>query len=321
MKKIILSLFVLLPMFLNAAIRTDVTITDLNNNALTQNIERNLSALISELNSAWEEKRNPNWKQCRQWADERTCNSLSMLWENSPFRCSEEEIVEIGMSSYGGEFEVRNLPFIFSSAGRDDYHEAAVTFNNRGVVTSFHMMISTNLYRKVIEAGEDVRDLRQRQMILQNVEEFRTAYEKEDIQYLERIFSEDALIITGKVIKIAPTKENNFKSTKIQYSKQDKKTYLKNLKAVFAANQRIRVNFSDVKVERHPIEEDFYGVTLHQGYSSDRYSDEGYLFLLWDFRDQDNPMIHVRTWQPDTNPFTKQKIKEEDIFSLADCDL
>ena len=52
MKKIILSLFVLLPMFLNAAIRTDVTITDLNNNALTQNIERNLSALISELNSA-----------------------------------------------------------------------------------------------------------------------------------------------------------------------------------------------------------------------------------------------------------------------------
>ena len=314
-------MLVALPVCVMAANKTSVTITDLNNNVLTQNIERNLSALITELNSAWEESRNPNWKQCRQWADDRTCNSLSMLWENSIFRCTEEEVVEIGMQSYGGEYEVRNIPFIFTSDGRDEYHEAAVTFNNRGLVTSFRMMISTTLYRKVIEQGEDVRDYRQRNMILKYTEDFRTAYEQHDLDFMNKIFSEDALIITGKVIKVAPTKENNFQSTKVQYSKQDKKTYLKNLKAVFAANKRIKVSFDKIKVERHPIEEDFYGVTLHQGYSSDRYSDEGWLFLLWDFRDQDNPMIHVRTWQPDTNPFTKQKIKEEDIFSLADCDL
>ena len=177
------------------------------------------------------------------------------------------------------------------------------------------------MYRRVIEQGEEVTDFRHRQMILDYTEQFRTAYNTKDIGFLNQIFSEDALIITGKVIKVAPTKENNFQSTKIKYSKQDKQTYLKNLKAVFAANKRINVRFDDIKVERHAIEEDFYGVTLHQGYSSDRYSDEGYLFLLWDFRDPDNPMIHVRTWQPDTNPFTKQKIKEEDIFSLADCDL
>ena len=244
MKKIILSLLVLLPMCLNSANKTSVTITDLNNNTLTQNIERNLSSLITELNNAWEANRNPNWKQCRQWADERTCNSLSMLWENSPFRCSEEEVVEIGMSSYGGEYEVRNLPFIFSSAGRDDYHEAAVTFNNRGIVTSFHMMISNNLYRKVIESGEDVTDFRHRQMILGYTEQFRTAYETEDLNFLNQIFSEDALIITGKVIKVAPTRENNFQSTKIQYSKQDKQTYLKNLKKVFDANEHINVTFS-----------------------------------------------------------------------------
>ena len=28
------------------------------------------------------------------------------------------------------------------------------------------------------------------------------------------------------------------------------------------------------------------------------YSDEGYLFLVWDFSDEENPKIHVRTWQP-----------------------
>ena len=28
------------------------------------------------------------------------------------------------------------------------------------------------------------------------------------------------------------------------------------------------------------------------------YSDDGYLFMLWDFRDDSMPQIHVRTWQP-----------------------
>ncbi len=41
-----------------------------------------------------------------------------------------------------------------------------------------------------------------------------------------------------------------------------------------------------------------YGVTLRQKYSCDQYSDDGYLFLLWDFRDASMPLIHVRTWQP-----------------------
>jgi hypothetical protein len=41
-----------------------------------------------------------------------------------------------------------------------------------------------------------------------------------------------------------------------------------------------------------------YGVTLRQQYKSDRYYDDGYLFLLWDFRNKSMPLIHVRTWQP-----------------------
>ena len=75
---------------------------------------------------------------------------------------------------------------------------------------------------------------------------------------------------------------------------------------------------------RHPGHKDFYGVTLHQGYSSDRYHDDGYLFLLWDFRNEDCPQIHVRTWQPDSyNPDGKgnRRIPKDEIFSLSDFDI
>ena len=39
-------------------------------------------------------------------------------------------------------------------------------------------------------------------------------------------------------------------------------------------------------------------MSLRQRYKSDRYADDGYLFLLWDFRNPSMPLIHVRTWQP-----------------------
>jgi hypothetical protein len=36
---------------------------------------------------------------------------------------------------------------------------------------------------------------------------------------------------------------------------------------------------------------------MRQSYASTTYADEGYLFLLIDFRETD-PLIYVRAWQP-----------------------
>ena len=59
-----------------------------------------------------------------------------------------------------------------------------------------------------------------------------------------------------------------------------------------------------------------YGVTLRQRYSSDRYSDDGYLFLLWDFTDKSMPVIHVRTWQP-----ASTVADGADVISIQDFNL
>lgn len=49
-------------------------------------------------------------------------------------------------------------------------------------------------------------------------------------------------------------------------------------------NKSVDVKFSDFRIMRHPTKDGIYGVSLRQRYKSDRYADDGWLFLLWDFR-------------------------------------
>ena len=74
--------------------------------------------------------------------------------------------------------------------------------------------------------------------------------------------------------------------------------------------------YSDFRILRHPTMDGIYGVTLRQRYSSDRYSDDGYLFLLWDFRDRSMPVIHVRTWQPASSVADGSEIISIQDFNL-----
>lgn len=175
--------------------------------------------------------------------------------------------------------------------------------------------------RKIIAAGLSEDDARNRQMILNYVEHFRTAYTTKDIDFLRQLFSEEALIIVGKVVKETARHPLHLMSRpQIEYNIRSKKSYLTRLQAVFDANREIEVSFEDFNIMRHPTREGFYGVSLKQGYRSDLYSDEGHLFLLWDFRDKQAPLIHVRTWQPsmlsDGVP-----LPAEDIFNLGNFNL
>ena len=327
-KRTILFLFVVFVSLAASAQKqyvTSFTITDLNNSRLESSIEATMTALVSEINQAHAEKRTPRLQSIN--ATEQTKESISMMWENSPFRCLEPEIVESASKMYSSnEYEIRNIPFTFTDFEDDDqYHEAAVTFNSSGVITSFHMVISQNLYSKVMKSNNTVKDLRRRQMILDYVEQFRTAYNTKDLNFLNQIFSDDALIITGTVITVKHAE--GFSSQKIRYNKQNKEQYLKNLRGVFARNAYIKVDFDEIEVMRHPVNPNFYGVTLKQWWTTGRkrgeggvgYHDEGYVFLLWDFSNENAPQIHVRTWQPEM--LNGKPLPKEDKFGLGDFDI
>lgn len=328
MKRIYIILLLLISIIsLKAGNPVKVTISDgINNTAIKEKIENTISRILTEANYAQEAKRQMNYS--RLGIPSEVQSSIAALWDNSPFVCIDNEIVEHCITT-GSGYQVRNIPLLLKPlnssdiAEDEDYQEAVVSFDKNGNITSFYLSISMHLYMNVVKSNRDITDLRRRQLILDYVEQFRTSYNQKDINFLEAVFSEDALIITGRVIK----RKNNDGirlPDQVIYKKQGKKQYINNLKNAFSKNKSIRVTFDEIEVVRHPVNKDFYGVTLHQGWTSDNYHDDGYLFLLWDFRDENHPQIHVRTWQPDAydkDGKGTQKIPKSEIFSLSDFDI
>lgn len=295
-------------------------LSGLENATLKGKVENKMNTLLNEINDAEASGRNLDF--AKLGLDQHTSQSMSMLWENSPFKVADERVDEnVIMTSDG--FQIRNIPLMMKPDtdrpfNEDDYQEAVVSFDRQGNIKSFYLTLSLNLYMNVINENLELTDLRRRQMILDYVERFRTAYNQKDIAFLDQVFSDDALIITGRVVK--QKRQDGFAlPDRIEYNKQSKQQYISRLSNVFRNNRRINVTFDEIKVMRHPANVDFYGVTLHQGYTSDRYHDDGYLFLLWDFQNENAPQIHVRTWQPDK--INGKKLPEDEVFNLSDFDI
>ena len=312
---------IFLLMFVAQNIMADVTvqIDGIDNATVKAKMERTMSAFLTEVNNAQSSKRALNFGG--MGLSTNVQSSVSMLWENSPFECTDEEIMEHCIQT-GSGYQVRNIPLIMrptdSSFNEDEYQEAVFSFDLSGNLESFYLTLSMNLYMNVIKSNKSVTDLRRRQLILDYVEHFRTSYNQKDKEFLEAVFSDDALIITGKVIP-QRVRDNIQLPARVEYTRQTKRQYMTKLSQIFAANKHIKVTFDEIRVVMHPTKSEWYGVTLHQGWTSDRYHDDGWLFLLWDFSNEDHPTIHVRTWQPDK--IEGKKLPDEEIFSLDDFNI
>lgn len=169
---------------------------------------------------------------------------------------------------------------------------------------------------KIMQGKLAETDARRRHTILNYCEHFRTAYTTKDIDFLRQVFSDKALIIVGNVVKPIANDGKCQAESRVTFAIHSKRDYLARLSKVFAANQKIDVRFSGFRILRHPTMDGIYGVTLRQQYKSDRYSDDGYLFLLWDFRDKSMPLIHVRTWQPAATVHSG-----DDVINIQDFNL
>lgn len=176
-----------------------------------------------------------------------------------------------------------------------------MNYDAQGRITDLCFAISTSQYKQIMRQNLEVTDLRRRSLVIDFVEQFRTAYNRKDMSFLENVFSDDALIITGKVVKrVAYDKGKTTpdQQADVVLTSQTKKEYLTKLAGVFKRTARINVVFEDVKVAKQHNNDNIYGVKLIQHWNADTYSDKGYLFLLWDFKDEAQPQIHVRAWQP-----------------------
>ena len=200
--------------------------------------------------------------------------------------------------------------------GEDEYQEAVISFDKDGNVEKFYLSISMNLYKAIIPSNIGITDLHRRQVILDYIERLRTAYNQKDIHFIEDVFRQGFISITSKV---EIYKKDGLDSTKILYNKQTIEQYLQNLRRVFERNNYLKVVFDEIEVVRHPLNPNYCGVTLKIEWVSNLYHDEGYLFQIWDFTDNNSPQIQVTTWQPDK--IDGKPLPKDEVFSLRNIDI
>lgn len=303
-----------------AAVEVEI-IDGIDNASVKSRIETNASRFFNETNEAYSQNRALNLPGIVKDSGQA---SIEMLWENVHFRTEDEYIGESLLSSSDG-YQIRNIPLELKpqeASSPTEYKEAVLNFDKAGNITDVYFSIDNNTYKQLMEKGIQLNDMEKRLEILDYVERFRTSYNTKDLKFLNQVFSDDALIITGKVV--TPKKNMDGMSISfpsVTYTKQGKQEYLANLARVFKNNRYINVNFDDVTIKRHGANPNIYGVRVVQHYTSSSYSDEGYVFMVWDFTNPEAPQIHVRTWQPmylDKNK--TQPLPENEIFDLNSID-
>lgn len=135
------------------------------------------------------------------------------------------------------------------------------------------------------------------------VEDYQTAYALQRRDYLEQIYSDNALVVIGTVLKTTKKTDNLLmkEEVRIKYDTLSKSQYMARLDRVFDNNEFVNLHFTNTNFNTVSGKKNVIGVQLRQEYFSSNYSDVGYLFLMVDLRDK-LPVIHVRTWQPNETP-------------------
>lgn len=288
--------------------------------SLRQTMESNATHLLSSFNSTIiSGKTRLKLTETSFTKDGLEC--VRSMWESSAMMCPVSSITEKCLSLGEGKgYQIRNLPVTMLAADDDvQEQELVINFKPTGEIDNVLVALEQHRYVDIISANISVKDLVRRQTIIEFVENFRTSYNRKDIDYINSVFSNDALIITGKVVKVKDNSDNMLQALgteQVQYQTSTKEEYIKNLKRCFSRNAYINLKFEELEVVRHPIYEHIYGVTLKQYWNSSNYSDVGYLFLMIDFTDPNLPCIQVRTWQP--NEYGGKKIDRDEIFELSD---
>lgn len=206
----------------------------------------------------------------------------------------------------GEYFDVRSITVRveLGQTEASDNQNIIFTFSKSGLITSVRSILPNFDYHSVVSQGMTEQDSIIRGRILDFLERFRMAYNTKDGQFLEQVYSDEALIIVGTVLYEKKDGDNVYKGSllsagKVKLIQQTKREYLDALKnRAFKNNSFINVRFEDVGILQHEKIPQIYGVTCWQQWTSSSYSDKGYLFLMVDFRNLQEPVIHVRTWQP-----------------------
>lgn len=307
MKKLLCFLFGLFVMLSGYAQKVNFEFSDgIEEGILKTKMEQQMSSLLSAINEANAVNADVNFSGIDITDD--ASASLTMTWEQVHFSIEDDDIVDhcISLPGKSGGFRIQNIGVLMNPKEESGYdgekrREIYIDFDKTGKIVDFNFTLGMNMYTEILKKGEELGDLDRRMQIIDWCEHFAKAYCDKNMKFMQTIFSDDAIIITGKMTMQRVHTDMGMKDqAKVKYVQQTKSQYLSNLSRVFASNSYVNVKFEDYTVIRHGAKPNYYGVTLRQKWHTARYSDEGTVFLIWDFTNEEAPRILVRTWQPTT---------------------
>lgn len=202
-----------------------------------------------------------------------------------------------------GEISCRSLPMSFSFNGnnRTFVEDVVFTMTKEGKIDAVSFGLNKPAVDDIMNQtswGDDVR-----KVLINFLESYKTAYALKRYDYINSIFSDDALIITGSVLKHKAVNEGQpISKEAVKYTRQTKSEFMKRLKHIFAGSEYINLRFADNQIRKSGVGGEIYGIQIKQDYFSPSYGDTGYLFLMVDLNNPKEPIIHVRTWQPEKDP-------------------
>lgn len=213
----------------------------------------------------------------------------------------------------------RSIPmkFTFRNNHRSFVEDLTLTFDSDNKIESLAFGLDKAAKDDIFNKAVGKWDDKVRMIIATFLENYKTAFALKRLDYIESIFDDNAVIITGSYVKKAvPNAENNryLNHKDVKYNKQDKSTYLKNLERSFNSNQFINVRFADNDVSKMGEGGQLFGIQIRQDYYSSTYSDTGYLFLMVDMNEPKTPIIKVRTWQPERDPNVNSQFEKGSKF-------
>lgn len=216
-----------------------------------------------------------------------------------------------------GKTVARGLKMAFSFDGRRKKtfaEEISFTFGKdnkiENVAFGLGSVAEDGIFNNGAQWSDDVREI-----ILSFMENYKTAYSLERLDYIRDIFADDATIIVGNVVRRNTSNPKSFdgKSLSLQgqenirYNRYNKDEYLKQLARCFNRNDFINLKFTNHQIQwlEKFNNDKIFAINIHQQYDSSTYADEGYLLLIVDMTDTNAPQIKIRTWQPNETDLSK----------------
>lgn len=205
--------------------------------------------------------------------------------------------LNINIIELNGIIKLRSLPMSFSfSQGKRTFTENVVfdIEKKNGLICWLSFALSDFDYKTISNNDYNNKNLI---LIINFIENYQTSYALKRLDYIEKMFSDSALIIVGYEAQYAPQNKEIKPKDEVYYQRFNKKDFLSYLGKAFKSKEYINIDFSNLKIEP-TADGKFYGLTLEQDYYSNNYSDKGYLFLYTNFENMEEPKIHFRSWLP-----------------------